>query len=915
MVLRTDEVTRAGAADRGAGALGAVAAVARAVAEAPTADDALAAVASAVASATHAAVALVRLRDPSDGTLVARAVFAPQAALAAELEGSRIPPHELRELERDVIDERGELPDAVRAAAARAGAASVLLVPIRVQGRLAGTIEVFRAEAPFGRDERTAARVAADALAGAFRADGVAVADANGVRTHPLQLAAEAVGVAGHGGRTAEEVVHVAAAAAAARAVVLWRSDDDGDLRLAAAEHAPLDPSAWRTTALRSLAETRPVAVDPIGSDGGGALVTLLLGHPPLGALQLLLGRQPEPHELRGLGTFAVRAAQALRSAERAERLAVELERTRTLLEVVGQTNAQLSLAHALETALMQVAELLDVHRVAVYLLEDDGRLFGAAGVDVAGPHVRVAERLLELALGPFRGRGILVVEDARADPRLTSVGREAEDAALEAAVAAPLLAGDDVVGLLGVYPARGRALTENESALLGALAAQLAVSVQNARLHEDVARSDAARKRALESERQASRRVAALYEISQAFAQSLSLETTLDAVARTVVELLDVDAAVIRMPDERREHLLPRAVHVADIRLGEAIRPILLRPQPIEKLPQRRLLAAGRPLVLDAATAAQLQAHELLVPFLEKGSTAVVLPIATAAELLGTLTLLSLDAERPITPETTEIALSVARQSALAIDNARLYQQQKEFADTMQRSLLPRVYPVLRGLELGDAYQSSARVEVGGDVYDFVTLGDGRLAIVLGDVTGHGIDAAADMAMAKFVFRSLAREHPEPGEFLAAANEVVCGEIGAGKFITMLYLTVDPRNGGLVCADAGHEPPRLVLPDGSVEPLRVRGLALGVDRDQRYEEVRASLPAGASVVLYTDGLIEARRGTELYGHARLDRMLAEGRELPARSLARAVIDDCRAFAGGPLLDDCAIVVVKRTEE
>ena len=81
-----------------------------------------------------------------------------------------------------------------------------------------------------------------------------------------------------------------------------------------------------------------------------------------------------------------------------------------------------------------------------------------------------------------------------------------------------------------------------------------------------------------------------------------------------------------------------------------------------------------------------------------------------------------------------------------------------------MQRSLLPRAAPELPGLELGDVYESSARVEVGGDVYDYLTLGDGRLAVVLGDVMGHGVDATADMAMAKFVFRSLARDHLEPG-------------------------------------------------------------------------------------------------------------------------------------------------------
>src|SRR5690242_21367891 len=89
-----------------------------------------------------------------------------------------------------------------------------------------------------------------------------------------------------------------------------------------------------------------------------------------------------------------------------------------------------------------------------------------------------------------------------------------------------------------------------------------------------------------------------------------------------------------------------------------------------------------------------------------------------------------------------------------------------------MQRSLLPREQPQAAGLDIGAVYASSARMDVGGDVYDFLELADGKLAVVLGDVTGHGIDAAADMAMAKFVFRSLAREHSEPADFLAAAKD-----------------------------------------------------------------------------------------------------------------------------------------------
>src|SRR5438445_2813788 len=194
---------------------------------------------------------------------------------------------------------------------------------------------------------------------------------------------------------------------------------------------------------------------------------------------------------------------------------------------------------------------------------------------------------------------------------------------------------------------------------------------------------------------------------------------------------------------------------------------------------------------------------HELLGPFLEKGWTGAVVPVGTPAEVIASLSIFSFRPGNPITAETIDAAVAISGQAALAIDNARLYQQQKEFADTMQRSLLPREQPAVAGIEMGAVYESSARVDVGGDIYDFLELDDGRLAVVLGDVTGHGVEATADMAMAKFVFRSLAREHPEPAEFLRYANDVVVGEVELGAFVTMVYV-IASGEGRVECACAG---------------------------------------------------------------------------------------------------------------
>jgi serine phosphatase RsbU (regulator of sigma subunit) len=165
-------------------------------------------------------------------------------------------------------------------------------------------------------------------------------------------------------------------------------------------------------------------------------------------------------------------------------------------------------------------------------------------------------------------------------------------------------------------------------------------------------------------------------------------------------------------------------------------------------------------------------------------------------------------------------------------------------------------------------------------------------------------------MALAKFVFRSLAREHPQPAEFLRYANDVVVGEVDVGAFVTMVYV-VAFGDGRVESACAGHPRPRLVLPDGRVQEIECEGLALGIEPGQTYEQAAARLPPGGALVLYTDGVIEARRQDELFGIERLDAVLRAEVGSSAQAIADAVVSGCRAFAGGELGDDCAIVVVK----
>jgi serine phosphatase RsbU (regulator of sigma subunit) len=867
----------------------------------------------AVALGTGAEVVVARLAD-EDGDLVARAVRAGSPALAAELLGSRLAAAAVAEGALDTEDAPGDpaAPPGIRRIAARAGMPVARLVPVAADGDVVAALELYRSGLPFGSEEEALARAAAAHLALAVRLDRAGRTDNGraGLTRRQLEQLGEALAAGTNEEEASKQIVRVAVEVTGAVGGTLWRLDAEGTPTLlathgfgaAAPDLVEAADSVRRALADRDRGATR---------SGSWLLFTLPLGEPPAAGLRLSFdaeeGTEPALERLAPLGAGA---GLALRRSRRAAETEAALERTQTQVAVVSQAIAQLSLAHTLETAVERVAELAASRQVAVYLREEGG-LVAAASRGLSGPHGELAERLLDLALGPFRSRGFLFVEDLRADPRLAGLEAAVGEVGVRRALFVPLLVHDEAIGALAVYRRRARPYREGEEELLLALSGQLAVAVQNARLHERTKELSETLERALESERRAAHQLRGLYAVSQSFAESLSLDATLGAVARAMVELLDADAAVIRMPDPRGETLTARAVYVADPRVTEVVAGLVARPQPASAPLAQRLVRSKRAVRLVPGLAAPEDAHRVLEPFLRQGATAAVLPLATPGEVLGTLTVVSFDPARPLDPDGLEAAMGVGAQAALAIDNARLYQERKDFAETMQRSLLPRELPEVAGLDVGHVYQSASRVDLGGDLYDFVALEDGRLAVVIGDVLGKGIPAAADMAMAKYVFRVLARADAAPGALLARANEVARDEIEPGKFVTLLYAIVDADRREVASASAGHPPARIVHPGGNVTALGGSGLPLGIEADQTYTEERARLEPGSVVVLYTDGVVEARRNGELYGEERLDRLLAEKYGLPAQDLAAAILADCRAFAGGDLDDDCAIVCLK----
>ncbi len=232
------------------------------------------------------------------------------------------------------------------------------------------------------------------------------------------------------------------------------------------------------------------------------------------------------------------------------------------------------------------------------------------------------------------------------------------------------------------------------------------------------------------------------------------------------------------------------------------------------------------------------------------------------------------------------------------------------QLARDIQQGLLLEAVPRLPGWEISAA--SLPARDLGGDLYDFLPLGDGWHGIMIGDVSGKGLPAALRMAVARTVFRHEARRGEGPGPTLAAVNNGVLTEIPQGM-VTMLYVMLNTKDGGIQIANAGHNYP--VVINGQVHEVELTGLPLGVMGDSDYEEMGAALKHGDTVLLYTDGVVEATNTEgEMFGYERLEDMLHTNEGLKPRALLAMLLHELRAWGGADQADDITMVILRRRQ-
>jgi serine phosphatase RsbU (regulator of sigma subunit)/PAS domain-containing protein len=416
-----------------------------------------------------------------------------------------------------------------------------------------------------------------------------------------------------------------------------------------------------------------------------------------------------------------------------------------------------------------------------------------------------------------------------------------------------------------------------------------------------------AERSRDLSRARVTSARLRSLVDLAAAIASVEDLDTLLYLVTGEAARLLGSEMASLFLLDERGDTLIGRAHVGMDDEVVAGLRLVLAEwPEMAE------LLRTGRPAVHVRADQLRGPGQPHIERFGIRSYVAVRL--GTAARPLGVLFVNHTRRHRFTRPELAFVE-TLTSYLSVTIERARLVSVLREAVTSLQAAVLPADFPALLGLEVAALYRSASEVaQVGGDFYDLFALEDGRVAAVIGDVCGKGVAAARHTVRIRYELRTLLEDGRPPGRVLTEFNRRVQEEFVSDEYATLLLVVLDSSTGVASWSSAGHPPP--LLTGATPRTLAFGGsLPVGLFADATYQTARFTLAPGRCLVLYTDGVVEARNPDgQQFGTEGLEAAVPAV-AASAAAVAEVVLKQVLSHSGSHLDDDAAVLVLRRLPE
>jgi sigma-B regulation protein RsbU (phosphoserine phosphatase) len=471
--------------------------------------------------------------------------------------------------------------------------------------------------------------------------------------------------------------------------------------------------------------------------------------------------------------------------------------------------------------------------------------------------------------------------------------------------------------GALGVGFTAEQAPDEAARGLLIDVAAQCALALDRARLADTAER--------------AQERLGFLDALSATLTSSLQVETALGQLAGLTVPRL-ADWCVVRLiVSPAHPQPMVGVAHVDPAQVDRLRRLVVRLPRDLDSAPELGdALSAGRPLIRGT------RATEMLEPLFDDPHDRAamhdvgveglaIFPLHARGHLLGAIGFGN-RAGRAFTRDEIDLATAVAARAAVIVDNARLFHEQSVVARALQDSLLPGRLPDIRGVELGARYRAAGRgLDVGGDFYDAFQADDNWWIVAVGDVCGHGVEAAAITGLVRHTIRSAAMHGVMPSAVLGRLNAMLmrnAAERGdfddellpiSPRFCTVLVGAVQPTAHGvdIIVCSGGHPLPLVRRAVGRVDPVGVPGTLLGVTDDVTLSDSVVHLDPGEALVCYTDGLTDRRAGRRVFGEEGVVKALLQGKGLHAGELARLIETEAMRFVDDDPADDMAVLTLR----